>query len=237
MGSKATKRSDTLTSFLVFSSMFILIVLAVAIFAYRYKFGGDLSGNSSDWSNFGSYIGGVFGPLISFVTLLAVLRTVYLQRELLDTQRDEFQSMQVLQRDTFLSQQEQLRLAAEAAEKDQYNRTLDHLLSMVDRHVSLYEGIVDRATQGVQTLASWAFDGKPVKQEQIIMLANKNDRHKKTLDSLACLSIDLSMTKFNSIPEMREYYRAEMYKILESESSSKDGDEEVDSPSPSSVSK
>ncbi|WP_460371624.1 hypothetical protein ACOYXF_08810 [Pseudomonas sp. Tul1A2] len=225
MRAAATKRFDALTAFLVFSCVLIVVVLAVAIFAYRYKFGGDLSANSSDWSNFGSYIGGVFGPLISFVTLLAVLRTVFLQRELLETQRDEFQEMQLLQRDTFLSQKEQLRLVAETAEKDQYNRTLDHLLSMVDRHVSLYEGIVDRTTQGVQTLANWAFEGKPVKQEQLLMLANKNDRHKKTLDSLACLSIDLSLTQFSSIPEMREYYRSEMYKILENESSSNDESE------------
>jgi hypothetical protein len=220
MGGLANKAFRAIMSFWFFSTTFILTAFVFAIFIYRLKFSGGLSANSGDWSNFGGYIGGIFGPLVSFVTLLAVLKTVYLQRELLVTQREEFSSMQALQRETFNSQQDQIKWAAETAKQDQHSRALDHLLSMVDRHCVLYENMVSRATQGVQAMANWAFEGRPIKEEHMVRLSEKNKRHKITLESLACLSIDLSMMKFNSIDEMREFYRSEMHKILEAESNS-----------------
>ena len=82
-----------------------------ASYYYWETFGSQRSSNSSDWSAFGSYFGGVFGPLISFCTLLAVLKTVYLQRELLDEQKDEFRAMNSMQSKSIAAQLEQLNLA------------------------------------------------------------------------------------------------------------------------------
>ncbi|MBH3366949.1 hypothetical protein I5R92_06595 [Pseudomonas carnis] len=227
MGGNVIKAFRGLVSFWFVSILSILIAFVFAIYFYRLSFGGGLSNNSSDWSNFGSYIGGIFGPLVSFITLLAVLKTVYLQRELLNTQRDEFSAMQALQRDTFHSQQEQLKQAAEATSQDQYHRALEHLLGMVDRHSASYGNIVNRVSQGLETLANWKFEGRPVRDEQFIMLRNKNVRHNKTLESLALLSVDLSLTNFGTISEMREHYRIEMHKIFEAESVSEKGEAEV----------
>jgi len=50
------------------------------------RFRGPLSSNSGDWSNFGAYVGGVAGPFLSLLALLAVAWTVRLQYSLL--QRD-----------------------------------------------------------------------------------------------------------------------------------------------------
>ncbi|CAN7249522.1 hypothetical protein LJR159_000915 [Pseudomonas brassicacearum] len=228
MSANAGKIFRALRSFWFLSISSILIAFVLAIYFYRLSFAGGLSSNSSDWSNFGSYIGGVFGPLVSFITLLAVLKTVYLQRELLDTQRDEFNAMQVLQRETFHSQQEQLKQAAEATRQEQYHRTLEHLLGMVDRHSASYGNIVSRVSQGLETLANWKFEGRPVRDEQFVMLRKKNIRHNKTLERLALLSVDLSLTNFNTIDEMREHYRIEMHKIFEAESVSEKGEAEID---------
>jgi hypothetical protein len=43
--------------------------------------GFPLSTSTGDWSNFGSYIGGVAGPILSFITLFFVLKTLKLQNE------------------------------------------------------------------------------------------------------------------------------------------------------------
>ena len=152
---------------------------------------------------------------MSFITLLAVLKTVYLQRELLDTQRAEFKSMQALQRETFDSQQEQIKQASEATRLGQYDRVVDHLLSMVDRHSALYESLVSRATQGAQTLLEWSLKGQPVKQEQMQKLYKEIEANKATITKLAALSIDLSMKRFETIEDLREFYRSEMFKILD----------------------
>ncbi|EJI9870541.1 hypothetical protein ACK1L0_004376 [Salmonella enterica] len=40
-----------------------------------------LSDKTDDWSNFGSYIGGVTGPLLSFISIILVLRTISLTQK------------------------------------------------------------------------------------------------------------------------------------------------------------
>lgn len=84
------KLSEKLLSFWLFILTLGAAGVGVAIYVYRLKFGGGLSAEAANWSTFGSYVGGVFGPLFSFLTLLAVLKTVYLQRELLSNQVKEF---------------------------------------------------------------------------------------------------------------------------------------------------
>jgi len=48
-------------------------------------FSGEFSTNQSDWGDFGSYIGGTVGALFASLSFLALLYTVYLQREELTT--------------------------------------------------------------------------------------------------------------------------------------------------------
>lgn len=83
-------KKDPSLRYLGFSVVIVCLAMIIAVLLYRHKFGGDLAVSSEEWSNFGGYVGGIFGPLISFVTLLAVLKTVYMQRELLDAQQKEF---------------------------------------------------------------------------------------------------------------------------------------------------
>jgi hypothetical protein len=62
-----------------------LLVLAGTIGAYALLggFGRALSPNSIEWANFGSYVGGVAGPMLSFLALMAVVWTIRLQYDLL----------------------------------------------------------------------------------------------------------------------------------------------------------
>lgn len=62
-----------------------LLALALTIAAYPLlgHFGFPFATNSSEWANFGTYLGGVAGPLLSFLALIAVAWTVRLQYDLL----------------------------------------------------------------------------------------------------------------------------------------------------------
>ncbi|WP_417543784.1 putative phage abortive infection protein [Marinobacter sp.] len=62
-----------------------MLFVAVACYSYFDQFSGDFSPNSSDWGDFGSYIGGTVGALFASLSFLALLYTVFLQREELTT--------------------------------------------------------------------------------------------------------------------------------------------------------
>lgn len=62
-----------------------MLFFAMACYLYFDQFAGDFSSNSSDWGDFGSYIGGTVGALFASLSFLALLYTVFLQREELTT--------------------------------------------------------------------------------------------------------------------------------------------------------
>ncbi|GGY76957.1 hypothetical protein GCM10007388_07160 [Pseudoduganella plicata] len=58
------------------------------------------------------------GPAVSFVALIAVLRTISLQRDAVNTQRTQFQQLEKIQQNTLLSQLDQLTLAKQSEQAD-----------------------------------------------------------------------------------------------------------------------
>jgi hypothetical protein len=63
-----------------------LVVLAGTVALY-FGHGGVSPHTSADWANFGTYLGGIAGPLLSFVALIAVVRTMHLQRAALELEQ------------------------------------------------------------------------------------------------------------------------------------------------------
>jgi hypothetical protein len=70
---------------------YILAGLAVLIgtVAFYLGSGGSVPQNSEDWARFGTYVGGIAGPLLSFLALIAVVRTMHLQGGMLELQREQ----------------------------------------------------------------------------------------------------------------------------------------------------
>lgn len=60
-----------------------LIVIIGTLTLYFGK-GGPIPQNLADWASFGTYVGGIIGPLLSFIALIAVTRTMNLQRATLE---------------------------------------------------------------------------------------------------------------------------------------------------------
>lgn len=86
-------RFDMLTLFLGAAGV---VGLLFAFVFYRSNFGSEISHASTEWSNFGSYFGGLLNPFVSLLMLIAVLRTILLQREML-TQQDRMLAQQSAQ--------------------------------------------------------------------------------------------------------------------------------------------
>jgi hypothetical protein len=78
-----------------------MVVIGIGIFvatvcAYRWlgHFSPTLSHDPADWASFATYMGGIAGPLLSFLALIAVVRTLRLQYLLLESEQQRQHSDQ-----------------------------------------------------------------------------------------------------------------------------------------------
>jgi hypothetical protein len=69
----------------LFATALAIFIVAVAFYFYFDQFSGGFSSKSSDWGDFGSYIGGAVGGTFASLSFLTLLYTVFLQREELTT--------------------------------------------------------------------------------------------------------------------------------------------------------
>lgn len=208
-------RYEILTPLLFLSCAAIVVGTIAAVLVYRQIFNGDFSTESGDWSDFGSYVGGLLGPFVSFVTLLAVLKTVYLQRELLDAQGAEFERMHLLQQETFRSQQLQMTLAVEQAKSEGVERSRVATLAMVDRWINIVERKLDRSTEGLNRIGDWTSSGSGhVTKEQAQKLADNNTQLRGVVLELMGLSERISLSDYETAKEIQEFYHKEVNKIF-----------------------
>ena len=110
------KNKNPLEFVLYFSILILIIGLLVSVFFYIDTFSGGISTKSSDWSALGSFFGGIFSPAVSFVTLMAIIITISLQKKFLESQSSEFTKLQRLQESTLNSQKEHLSSAQDSYE-------------------------------------------------------------------------------------------------------------------------
>lgn len=206
----------------IWSFWFLIVTLAftalfVALYVYRQNFGGVFSPLASDWSAFGGYMGGVLGPLVSFLTLLAVLKTVYLQRELLDAQKAEFSRMYDLQAKTFESQNEQLKLAeadSRVSRVQSYQATQIKLIEMlIDQQLKLVSEIGGEIirVRNSDNLLNLKADG-------LRRMEGSRSLVQKKADSLVGIALEVSIGEFKDIDEIKTLVRPKLKEILGADS-------------------
>lgn len=195
----------------VLSLWFTLLVVAcsgvyAAFTIYRQQFGGGYSPKSDDWSAFGSYMGGVLGPLVSFLTLVAVVRTVYLQRELLGAQREEALAFRIAAaQDTSVKAIEML-IAMQ--EKD-YDRYLELAFKYHEEHRNVLSGGADIDAEI-----------KERRNKKLRSLLDCRDRARSGVALLSTLALSIAAGKFSAVEEVRERLKFEVesvYKKLDEE--------------------
>ncbi len=120
----------------------VVIVCMVVIFGrYYFNFNGDLSTDRTVWGTFGDYIGGTLNPILSFLSLIALLTTIVLQskeleltRNELELTRDELKRSASAQEDT----KKILDKQSETLARQQFESTF---FSMLDQHNKVLESL------------------------------------------------------------------------------------------------
>ncbi|POA26370.1 MULTISPECIES: hypothetical protein [unclassified Pseudomonas] len=207
------RAKDRFLSFLLLSVFSVVLAVIVAVGAYRYTFGGTLAVTSVEWSNFGGYIGGLVGPLVSFVTLLAVLKTVYMQRELLDVQKHEFNQLLEFQRLESLKQDEQLLLAKSEANRAKVHAYQTSLLNVLESFSNECRLESNEMFAAADKVSSDPLD---------VILGNKavekykrrgNEARRKVAD-FKILAFELSVAEFSEVSEVREKFAPRLLEII-----------------------
>ncbi|MCK9684994.1 putative phage abortive infection protein [Scleromatobacter humisilvae] len=72
--------------FILVAAMALCGVIAAAL-VYRHYFGSAVSASSSEWNNFGTFFGGLLGPILSMLAFFALVYTIFLQEQQLSLAR------------------------------------------------------------------------------------------------------------------------------------------------------
>ncbi len=210
----ATRRSKTVDFFSIVLVGSVFVAIPLSVYFYREAFNGGLSAVPDRWSAFGSYIGGVFGPLVSFLTLLAILKTIGLQKELLDTQRHEFKAMQKLQAKTLGSQLAQIERASAEADRRVVEETRLNVLKTLDNYSAALRREYEVKRRGFEQFFQWVMDKKAApNSDQIEGMLSKLSGYEKRLASLTMLYSDLCFDEFADVASIKACYKSGMEKI------------------------
>ncbi len=205
---KKGSREDFMLVVLIF---FAFLSFTIVLLLYRWKVGSELSTDSGAWSDFGGYAGGVLGPVISFLTLVAVLITIKVQRQFLKVQENEFSKLYKLQLDTFKSQMEQARQMSADRARSQLVDRKSSLLKNIER----FEARTERDIQKLElTLSeSEASVRHCVNQEAhdkandgIANLKNKIRELEARNIQLDALIISFTLTEHTSLNELQKHF-------------------------------
>ncbi|HGY9625401.1 TPA: hypothetical protein ACOJM5_001762 [Pseudomonas putida] len=205
----------------IFSFWFLLTFVALvagaaALAVYRMHFLGGFSTQSADWSAFGSYIGGILGPLVSFLTLGAVLRTVYLQRDLLSTQKAEFIKLSDQQVASLQKQDEQLQLAREEAARAMVQNHLSNQFRLVEMFIAHQQRQAEAMSAAAFRITELDQGTFAQRMEAAQPALDDKELAMKNVQELLNLSVKLSLMEFNDTKEINELVAPSLLKVLTS---------------------
>lgn len=202
-------------------ALIAVIACAIAVCMYVLNVGGSLSSKSSDWSDFGGYIGGVLGPLISFLTLLAILITIGLQRKMLLVQEKEFNAIYRLQVETFNSQMQQAKSARSEAEgvrlesrKNSLLKSIERLEASTVRDIQKLES-TKAISMGALKLCKASKDLDEI-VEGINSLSSRIEELEVRKSRLDSFLLELSLEEYSSIEQLQLSFHSNVSEIYKS---------------------
>lgn len=82
-------------NFLSYIVGYAALSILVTYGLYFYVFHAPLSNNPSLWGEFGDFIGGTLSPILTFVSIIALVHTIELQRQQLQIARKELKNSKI----------------------------------------------------------------------------------------------------------------------------------------------
>lgn len=204
---KVTSSGSTmLERSLKFGLIGIGVLLVLVCLAYLSVFNNGFSKAPDNWSAFGSFFGGVFGPVVSLVTLFAVLITIEIQRDLLRTQRREFD---------LLSEQQTLshNVQVDQANFSKLSEYKSHQLQLLDQQITMFERMLDRYdAEGARLFDLGVRTGVP-RTDKLEVVDRNINKVEGQVGMLIQLSVEMSIGEFKSIEEISSKMKSELQDI------------------------
>lgn len=191
---------------LKFGLIGIGVLLVLVCLAYLSVFNNGFSKAPDNWSAFGSFFGGVFGPVVSLVTLFAVLITIEIQRDLLRTQRREFD---------LLSEQQTLshNVQVDQANFSKLSEYKSHQLQLLDQQITMFERMLDRYdAEGARLFDLGVRTGVP-RTDKLEVVDRNINKVEGQVGMLIQLSVEMSIGEFKSIEEISSKMKSELQDI------------------------
>lgn len=206
-GASREQKKKPLDVFSVFLVVAVVVAIVFAAVIYRHAFGAGLSVKPDNWSAFGSYVGGIFGPFISFLTLLAILKTIGLQKELLDTQRTEFEAMQGLQLKSVEAQLSQIKSSALEGARRVIEECRMNTLQVLDTYMRELRSEYESKKSNLHAVHAMCIDGKSNKSaKELALMAKKLDEYERKLASMTILYGEICFGEFDSALSLRKSF-------------------------------
>lgn len=196
----------------------LVMALFISGMFYFWIFRYGLSHNPDNWSAFGSFFGGIFGPLISAVTLVAILKTISLQRETMDAQREEYLKLKDQQLAAFLEQQAQTELARKALASSRVADYRSGIIQMLEQQCNYQQNAANGYSSRINTTLSMLgplsdLEDTPENLKAVndlsVVAANLGESERSARE-ISRLSMRLALKEFESVSELKAYIELEV---------------------------
>ena len=127
-----------------YAAVSILSVFSV----YFYVFHAPLNNDSSAWGDFGDFIGGTLSPILTFVSIIALVHTIELQRQQLQIARKELKNSKIelrLTRQELEKSAKAQAVTARVLQKQAEYALITTRLSVLRTELDMYQAFPDDA--------------------------------------------------------------------------------------------
>jgi hypothetical protein len=201
--SKISNSDKLVDRVLSFGLVTIVISLILAVGAYLWIFNNGISSDSSAWSDFGSFFGGVFSPLISGITLVALIKTLKIQYKALVSQKADAERALEVQHRAFAAQAEQLELARQEVASTKVENYKASVMRVLEQRANYYQQSQADILTRTQMLQNFLQQEGAL--ESLTKLGSLGLAHKVELEKVMKLSLAFSVKEFDSIQAAKEY--------------------------------
>lgn len=171
-------REESFGSLLLVSLLLLIVFIVAVIAVYCINFGTQRSPKGEDWASFGSYFGGLVGPAISLVALVAFLKTVTLQ----------------------MRQNASIAGEGVKASVASYKQSQ---LNLLDQQITMYERMIDRYDKEGERIFAIFRDTGHSQAKELQVIDSNLQKCEREIGGLIKLSIYVSLTEFESVDQIR----------------------------------
>lgn len=197
----STKKANGLRSVYIALTIilaFALLAITLASYLYASQFSGELSSKQETWGAFGDFFGGTLNPILSFLTIIALLLTIVLQV-------DELKQARAAAESSANALSSQLKISEYQAREQSFFRFLEELKTdksvklCIDKnmqlsaalHLCIYKNGIEDADRKIDHEELNSYTGKAVysgtiyhnlitKTEAIAKIINEFEEEEKT---------------------------------------------------------